>query len=126
MLFHKVLFYFSFIYVAVFLHCVSVCHEHAVPLVPKEGVRSPETRVTNCCEPPYRCWELNLGTLEEQPLLLGCQANSVAPTKLLLPQDLKGWRCDLARGNCQFQGRNVTWEETIESVNAGSCFKRSG
>jgi hypothetical protein len=36
---------------------------------PEEGVRSPGTRVTDGCEPPYPCKESNLGTLEEQPVL---------------------------------------------------------
>jgi hypothetical protein len=35
-----------------------------------EGVRSPETGVTDSCEITYRCWELNLGLLEEQLVLL--------------------------------------------------------
>ena len=35
-----------------------------------EGVKSPETGVTDSCELPYGCWELNSGPLEEQPVLL--------------------------------------------------------
>jgi hypothetical protein len=35
-----------------------------------EGARSCGIGATNCCEWPYGCWELNLGPLEEQPLLL--------------------------------------------------------
>ena len=31
-----------------------------------EAVRSPETGVTDSCELPYGCWELDLGPLEEQ------------------------------------------------------------
>jgi hypothetical protein len=27
-------------------------------------------RVMDSCKPPCRCWELNLGSLEEQPVLL--------------------------------------------------------
>lgn len=63
MLFIKVLLYFHGYFP------VPMYHEHAVPLVPKKGAGSPEIRVTNCCEPPNRCWELNLGLLEEQPLI---------------------------------------------------------
>lgn len=55
-LFNVVLFFFPFIYMAIFLH-MSVHYTHAMPLVSKEGVRSPETRATNCCELPYRCWK---------------------------------------------------------------------
>lgn len=36
-----------------------------------EGVRSPETGVTDrLSELPHRCYEFNLGLLEEQPVLL--------------------------------------------------------
>ena len=36
----------------------------------EESVRSSGTGATDSCEPPYGCWELNLGPLEEQPVLL--------------------------------------------------------
>ena len=35
-----------------------------------EGVRSPEIGVTGSYELPCECWELNLGPLEEHPMLL--------------------------------------------------------
>lgn len=38
---------------------------------PKEGFRFLGARVTGSCE--YRCWKLNLGSLEEQPVLLTAQ-----------------------------------------------------
>jgi hypothetical protein len=34
--------------------------------MPEEGIRS----YYRCCEPPYGCWDLNSGPLEEQSLLL--------------------------------------------------------
>jgi hypothetical protein len=37
---------------------------------PKEGLRSPGTEVTDSCEPPCGCWELNPDPLEEQPMPL--------------------------------------------------------
>jgi hypothetical protein len=37
---------------------------------PAEGVRYPGTGVTDGCEPPCRCWELNPESLEGQPLSL--------------------------------------------------------
>ena len=45
---------------------------HCVCLVsmPAESVTSPGTGVTDGCEPPCMCWELNLGPLEEQSVLL--------------------------------------------------------
>jgi hypothetical protein len=46
--------------------CPDVClHVHLF-----EGARSPGTEVTDSCELPCGCWELNLGPLEEQPVLL--------------------------------------------------------
>ena len=35
-----------------------------------EGVRSPGTRITDSCELPCGCWDLNIGPLEEQPMFL--------------------------------------------------------
>lgn len=40
---------------------------------PQKGrkvVRSPGTRVTNSCGLPWDCWELNMGPLGEQAVLL--------------------------------------------------------
>ena len=34
-----------------------------------EGARSSGTGVTDCCELPCGCWELNKGPLEEQPVV---------------------------------------------------------
>ena len=34
---------------------------------PEEGVRSSRAGVTDSCELPSGCWELNLGPLEDQP-----------------------------------------------------------
>ena len=45
--------------ISVFLH-VSLC----------KSVGYPETGVTDSCELSYGCWELNLGPLEEQLVLL--------------------------------------------------------
>jgi hypothetical protein len=38
--------------------------------MPEEDTRFLGTGITDGSEPPCRCWELNLGPLEEQPLLL--------------------------------------------------------
>lgn len=38
-----------------------------MPQRPDEGVRCPGTEVTDSCEPPCRFWEVNPGTLQEQP-----------------------------------------------------------
>jgi len=38
--------------------------------MPEENVRSPETGVTASCKLPFGSWELNLGSLEDEPVLL--------------------------------------------------------
>lgn len=38
------------------------------PQKPEEGGRSPGMGDTSCFEPPYRCWELNLGPLKSSML----------------------------------------------------------
>ena len=53
------------------LDYVHIC----VPCVPvpeetEEGLGSPETSYMSGCEPPCRWWELNLGLLQEQEILL--------------------------------------------------------
>ena len=51
--------------------CVSVCHVYPwYPQKLKEKVRSSGTGVKDGCEPPCRCWESNLGPLEEQTLFI--------------------------------------------------------
>ena len=49
---------------------------------PAEGVRFPGSRVIDDCEPPREYWELNLGPLEGQPVLLTSELSlqSVANT----------------------------------------------
>jgi hypothetical protein len=42
-------------------------------------VRSPETGVTDSCELPCWCWELNLDPLEEQPVLLTTEPSLQPP-----------------------------------------------
>lgn len=47
------------------MHCVN-----AVPQRPEEGAGAPGTAVTDSCELSCRCWELNSGPVEEQPVPL--------------------------------------------------------
>lgn len=54
------------------------------PQRPGEGVRFPETRITDGCEPTCWCWESNLDHLEQQPVLL-------TALPLLHPQKWKVW-----------------------------------
>ena len=52
--------------------CMSVSHIRAcpVPSEASEGHQIPGTGVIDGCETPCGCWELNLGPLQEQPVLL--------------------------------------------------------
>lgn len=38
-----------------------------------EPIRSTGTAIKDSCEPPYGCWQLNLGPLEEQPIFLNTE-----------------------------------------------------
>ena len=62
--------------------CVCVHHVCAwCFLVPREGVRSPGTTVTDGCKIPDECWEPNLGPVQEQQALLSAEP-SLHPPKL--------------------------------------------
>ena len=45
----------------------------------EEGARIPGTGVTNSSEPPRGCWELNLGLLEVQAVLLTLEPSLQTP-----------------------------------------------
>ena len=51
-----------------------------------EGVGCPGTGVTNRCELSCRCWELNRGPLEEQPVLLTIEP-SLQPQWFEIPNE---------------------------------------
>lgn len=60
-----------FLHMGISVLLVFVCIYHMYGSCrPKEGVVSPVTGVMNNCEPPCRCWQSNLGPLEEQPVVL--------------------------------------------------------
>ena len=51
--------------------CTSVPGVHVwCPQRPDNELRSPRAGVTDSCEPLCGCWELNLGPLVKQPVLL--------------------------------------------------------
>lgn len=53
---------------------MSVSYVHAdYPQRPEEGIRSPRIGVRDGCEPTCRDWELNPGSLEQQPLFLNTE-----------------------------------------------------
>lgn len=49
------------------------------PQESEEGVRSLGTGVTDDCEPPHWCWELNPGPLQEQQVLLTAESSLQTP-----------------------------------------------
>ena len=55
------------------------------PRRPEEGIRIPETRVTDGCEPPCGCWELNLSYGDVRAELL-----TAGPGSSLLPHRIHG------------------------------------
>ena len=64
-------YYFSFMCMSVLLACMTVYHMHVwCPQESEDVIGSPETGVADCCKTPYRCWELNLGLLQEQQVFL--------------------------------------------------------
>lgn len=54
------LFYFVYLSMSVLPACISMYHGPEVFWKPEEGVRSLVTGVTDGCELPCGCWELNL------------------------------------------------------------------
>jgi len=46
----------------------------------REELGSPGTGVTDSCELPCECWELNPSPLEEQPVLLTTEESLLYPT----------------------------------------------
>ena len=60
-------FFLSFFHLFIFILCALVFCLHVCL---GEGVKSPGTGGTHSCELSCGCWELNLGPLEEQPVLL--------------------------------------------------------
>lgn len=48
--------------------CFAYLYVYIVPK-PEEGIRPPEIRVTDGCEPLCGCWEVSLHPLQKQPVL---------------------------------------------------------
>jgi hypothetical protein len=63
--------------------CIYVPHVCSVTAKQKrECVRTPGTDVTDACELPYRCWELNLGSLHKPVLFLSAGSSLCSLTFL--------------------------------------------
>lgn len=61
----------NFMNMCAFLACTSVHHAHTWCLQrPEEDVGSSGSEAINVCRLPAECWELNLGPLEEKPVLI--------------------------------------------------------
>jgi hypothetical protein len=64
--------HYSFFILYVWVFCMHACLYHMRAWCwqrPQEGVGSSGTEVTDGCESPCGCWELNPGPLEKQPVL---------------------------------------------------------
>lgn len=83
-LFKKISFIFS-LHIWV-LACMYVCALHSAwcPQKSKHDVGLPGTEVTKGCELPYGCWEVNLGSLQEQHVLLTTRLISLASYSTLI------------------------------------------
>ena len=57
-------------YMGVLLTCMCTMYMSGAHQGQKRVLTHPKTGVTAGCEPTRGCWELNLGLLEEQPVLL--------------------------------------------------------
>jgi hypothetical protein len=53
--------------------CMYMNHTHSWCLWKSEEGSVAYGSVTDDCEPPYRCWELNPGPLQEQQVLLAAE-----------------------------------------------------
>jgi hypothetical protein len=79
--FYISLFSLRFIYLFIYLFHV---YEYTVAVF-RHTRRGHQILITDGCEPPYGCWELNLGPLEEQSALLTAEP-SPQPSVLHLDQ----------------------------------------
>jgi len=82
--------FFSYVYECFYLY---VCmHVHPVCAWclrrSEEGIRSPGTGDKEGCEPPCGFWELNLGPLQEQQVLLTTEPSLQPPIFVLLRETL--------------------------------------
>lgn len=74
--------------------CTNVCHYmHAVSLEARRGHQSPWNWKYWCLRVPHRCWELNRGSLEHQPVLLSSKPHSSWGFSHFYQEDepVKGW-----------------------------------
>ena len=65
---------FYFIYLFVYLLCI----QYSVCVYAAGQKRAPDP-ITDDCEPPCGCWELNSGPLEEQAMLLTSEPSLQPP-----------------------------------------------
>lgn len=64
--------------------CLSVPYICLMPMKARRGhPDSLETGITDGCEPPYRCWKLNLHALEKQSVLSSHWAISNSPRVII-------------------------------------------
>lgn len=62
---------FNYFHMSGYFLCLYVCALcHTVLKEAEDGVRLPRTGISGGCEPRHKNWELNLHSLEEQPVFL--------------------------------------------------------
>lgn len=69
--------------------CVSVHNMDILPSEARIGFRLPWESSCRQCEPPCRCWELNLGPLEGQSVLWTAEPSLQLPCFIFLKQQSK-------------------------------------
>lgn len=85
------------------LCCVYVFCLHAwCPWGSEGGIRAPGTGVTDGCEPPRGCWELDLGWLGEQQMLLTTES-SLQPQTVIFSSFETGLTLQVYRYTCYIE-----------------------
>jgi hypothetical protein len=103
--------YLPYFYVFECLDYMHMCVPH-VCQGPSE-VRSPRTRILYTCELPCRCWEQNLGSLQDKQVLITTELS--IQSKMNLPyQEPRVWHL---LGKCSFSSpTNCTFRNIVSQV----------
>ena len=75
-------FFFSFFKIYLFIFVYTV-----LPVYMSAGQKREPDLITDVCEPPCGCWELNSGLLEEQSVLLSSEPSLQSPTRSIIKKN---------------------------------------
>jgi hypothetical protein len=81
---------------------MSIYHANAVHIEAEEDIGSPRTGVTEGYKPSCGCWELSLGSVQEQPVLLAIEPSFQLPNKIILKECIFLGLCSLCVGGRDF------------------------